>query len=335
MQPVALTRGYGGRTPGRYWVERGTDTAARRRRRGAAARPRGADAGRARPRAQGARAIESGPHPPPSSSWTTACRTRRWPRISPSPWSTAGAASATAWSSRPGRCARRSSSSSGWPTPSSSTEPAPAIGVAEWLRHRFAGPVLRATAAGRRCGLAAGPARRGLGRHRRAAALFRDAAKRWAPSVVEPLPFATISASARADAAVSWRLRAPAPGAPRHHREGLGPPRRRDRASSPNLPQPRACCTIRLSFAEPDAERLAALIDSALKGHRERVAIANSASSRSLFALTSWSASRRAIALEGDLGAGIGLLQLHAPVAQIRQHDGLARDGAAHEVARA
>ena len=30
----------------------------------------------------------------------------------------------------------------------------------------------------------------------------------------------------------------------------------------------------------------------------------------------------------------IGLLQLHAPIAQIGQHDGLARHGAAHEVAR-
>src|SRR5581483_5949774 len=40
-----------------------------------------------------------------------------------------------------------------------------------------------------------------------------------------------------------------------------------------------------------------------------------------------------AVALEGDLGAGVSLLQLHAPVAQIGQHDRLAGDGTAHEVA--
>ena len=46
-----------------------------------------------------------------SSSWTTASRTRRWPRISPCSWSMAGAASATAGPFRPGRCARRSARS--------------------------------------------------------------------------------------------------------------------------------------------------------------------------------------------------------------------------------
>ena len=46
-----------------------------------------------------------------SSSWTTASRTRRWPRIFPCWWSMAGAASATAGSFRPGRCGRRSARS--------------------------------------------------------------------------------------------------------------------------------------------------------------------------------------------------------------------------------
>src|SRR5581483_9559510 len=41
----------------------------------------------------------------------------------------------------------------------------------------------------------------------------------------------------------------------------------------------------------------------------------------------------RAEALEGNLGGGVGFLQLHAPIAQIGQHDRLARHRAAHEVA--
>src|SRR5262245_24255242 len=40
-----------------------------------------------------------------------------------------------------------------------------------------------------------------------------------------------------------------------------------------------------------------------------------------------------AMALEGDLGAGVGLLQLHAPIAQIGKGDRLAGDGAADEIA--
>src|SRR5262245_49425400 len=40
----------------------------------------------------------------------------------------------------------------------------------------------------------------------------------------------------------------------------------------------------------------------------------------------------RAIALEGDLGAGVGFLQFHAPVAQVGQRDRFAGDGAAHIV---
>src|SRR5262249_43946872 len=40
-----------------------------------------------------------------------------------------------------------------------------------------------------------------------------------------------------------------------------------------------------------------------------------------------------AMALEGDLGAGVGLLQLHAPIAQIGKGDRLTGDGAADEIA--
>src|SRR5262245_27475417 len=44
-------------------------------------------------------------------------------------------------------------------------------------------------------------------------------------------------------------------------------------------------------------------------------------------------AGQRAIALERDLRAGVGLLALDAPVAQVGEGDRLAGDGAAHEVA--
>ena len=61
-----------GRTPSRY--------GARRRRRGAAAGARRADAGRARPPARARAPSRPGRTPSPSSSWTTACRTRASPR---------------------------------------------------------------------------------------------------------------------------------------------------------------------------------------------------------------------------------------------------------------
>src|SRR5436190_6855452 len=42
---------------------------------------------------------------------------------------------------------------------------------------------------------------------------------------------------------------------------------------------------------------------------------------------------RLEIALQGNLGRDIGLLKLDAPVAQLRQVDLIAGDGAAHEIA--
>ncbi len=99
-----LWRGACGPGPGR------SDAASRagRGRRAAAARAHGADHRGARPR-QGRR-----PSPPAraSSSWTTASRIRRWPRTFRCSWSTPGAASAMAGSSRPVRCGRRSTRSS-------------------------------------------------------------------------------------------------------------------------------------------------------------------------------------------------------------------------------
>src|SRR5262249_737262 len=42
-----------------------------------------------------------------------------------------------------------------------------------------------------------------------------------------------------------------------------------------------------------------------------------------------------AVALKGNLGTGVSLLQLNAPIAQIREHDGYPGDRTAHEIAGA
>ena len=124
MQPVALTRGYGGRLAGPHWVT----PAATRRDVGdeALLLARAAPTLVARDRHAGARAIESGPQPcsvivmddglqnPSLAKDLTiavvdgSARHRQWPARSP-----------------PGRCERRSTSSSGSPMPSSSTAPRP------------------------------------------------------------------------------------------------------------------------------------------------------------------------------------------------------------------
>ena len=110
-EPVALTRGYGGRLAGPHWVEPAPTrpaTSATRRCcwRGWRRRWLPAIGARAPTPSRPVRNMR------PSSSWTTACRIRSWPRTWPSPSSTVRAASATAASSRRDRCVRHSSSSS-------------------------------------------------------------------------------------------------------------------------------------------------------------------------------------------------------------------------------
>ena len=129
----------------------------------------------------------------------------------------------------------------------------PAIGVAEWLRHQFDGPVLRSsTAPAGDASLAAGPACRRLGRHRLAAAFFRDArsARRRACRARHlsrpPAPHGKPMPS------VSWRSRSGT-------RHASSAPKRTWRASKarPGNWQTLAAATrvlqIKLSFAEPDA----------------------------------------------------------------------------------
>ena len=122
----------------------------------------------------------------------------------------------------------------------------------------------------RRCGLAAGPARRRLGRHRLAAAFLRDAEDAMAPRWSSTLSFATINASGEPMPNV-FSHRSPAPGCPRQHRERLGSPQRRDR---------KACRACGCHAGPADQAQLCGARcraphghhRSALKGHRERIA---------------------------------------------------------------
>jgi hypothetical protein len=102
-RPAFLTRGYGGALAGPVWVEGqgAQEIGDEPRLLARVARPWWRATARRAPRSR-RRAM------PPCSSWTTASRIRRLRRISPFSWSTAGAESATAASSRPARCARRS-----------------------------------------------------------------------------------------------------------------------------------------------------------------------------------------------------------------------------------
>ena len=78
-EPVTLTRGYGGRLAGPYWVNANSDTA-RDVGDEALLLARAAPTLVARDRRPAPAPSRAGPIPAPSSSWTTACRTPRSPR---------------------------------------------------------------------------------------------------------------------------------------------------------------------------------------------------------------------------------------------------------------
>ena len=243
-EPAALTRGYGGRLSGPYWVNATTDVA-RDVGDEALLLAKAAPTLVARDRRLGARAIEIGPHP------VTVDRHGRRPaepRVGQGPGDRRRRRRARS-RQRPGDAGR--------PAAGASRVPARADG-----RHRrqrecrrrgrgrprdgMAAPSLRRPRAARerrrRRGhrLAQGRARRRLGRHRRAAALLCDAAGAGrGRGGGRRLP--------RSSAARRGRRPAPAgPGAAAfghagHDAEGHGPPRRRPRACAASSGEPRAC----------------------------------------------------------------------------------------------
>jgi tetraacyldisaccharide 4'-kinase len=143
--------------------------------------------------------------------------------------------------------------------------------VAEWLRHRFDGPVLRSFTAvagdvdglrGRRVVAWAGIA---------SPQRFLATLETQGAAVIEHVFFRDHHRLAQADAerllAMAHGLQARLVSTEKDLARLKGATRKlAELAAATRVLQ------IRLSFAEPDAERLTAMIDSALKGHSERVA---------------------------------------------------------------
>ena len=188
-EPVALTRGYGGRLSGPYWVNAKTDVA-RDVGDEALLLARAAPTLVARDRRAGARAIETGPHPvtvivmddglqnPSARQGPDHCRGRRRPR---------------AGRQRPGDAGRTAAGAARVPARADRRHRRQRARRARARRDRLAAPSLcrprccarRGAGRGRR--LAEGRARGRLGRHRRAAAVLchaggagrRGGRRRW------------------------------------------------------------------------------------------------------------------------------------------------------------
>ena len=202
-EPVALTRGYGGRLAGPYWVDARDRYGARRRRRGAAARHGGADAtlpATAAPARAPSRpgripatviVMDDGLQNPGLAKDLTIAVVDGAPRHRQRLVMPAGPLRAPL---------------------EFQLELTDAIVVNErsrryrgpvtsWLRRRFAGPVLRAaTVPAEDTDWLKGARRRRLGRHRRAGAVLRHAGRRWVRRWWRRSPFAIIEQLGESDA---------------------------------------------------------------------------------------------------------------------------------------
>ena len=256
-EPVALTRGYGGRLAGPYWVNAGTDRArdvgdealllARVAPTLLAREPPAGRAGhRARP-TSGHGHCHGRWLAKPDARQGSDARRRRWPR---------GLGNGRVMPAGPLRASfdLQLELTDGVVVNGPSRRRAR---VADWLRHRFVGPVLRATPVRRAMRLAKGRASwLGPASARRSAF---SPARALGAELIESVAFRDHQSVHEADADRLLAL------AEWHHARSS--PRKRTRRGLPARPdcrrawlRPRASCRSRLAFEEADAVRLAGLL---------------------------------------------------------------------------
>ena len=179
----------------------------------------------ARDRPQGARAIEDGPRPASVIVMDDGLQNAAWPRI----LSIALVDGKSRHRQRPGDPGRPAARAARVPARAGRRHRRQRAGrrgngVAAWLRHRFPGRCCARPRACRRCVLAAGSARRRLGRHRLAAAFFRLCSTALGAQVAEAITFRDHQRLTEADAGRLLALAERHAGDARHHREGYRPP---------------------------------------------------------------------------------------------------------------